>query len=112
MAAKFVLKKTDSGKFMFNLKAGNGEVILTSEQYNSKASAKNGIESVKENSASEGNFEVRTAKNDAPYFVLKAANGQVIGQSEMYSSDSSMKNGIASVMKNAPVAEVDDKTAE
>ena len=112
MAAKFVLKKTDSGKFMFNLKAGNGETILTSEQYNSKASAKNGIDSVKENSASEDRFEARTSSNGAPYFVLKAANGQVIGNSEMYSSEAAMKNGIASVMKNGPAAEVDDKTAE
>ena len=112
MAAKFDLKKTESGKFMFNLKAGNGEVILTSEQYSSKANAKNGVESVRKNSADEGNFEARTSSNDKPYFVLKSGdNGQVIGNSEMYSSEDAMKNGIASVMKNAPDAELDDNTA-
>ncbi len=110
MAAKYDLKKSPSGKFMFNLKAGNGEIILTSELYESKSAAENGIESVKKNSPDDGNFERKTAKSDQPYFVLKAGNGQTIGKSEMYNSASSMENGIKSVMKNGPDARVDDQT--
>ena len=110
MAAKFELKSTASGKPMFNLKAGNGQVILTSETYNSLAAAKNGIESVRTNASDDGRFEIRTNKNDEPYFILKAANGQEIGRSETYSSTSAARKGIASVQRNAPQARVDDVT--
>ena len=108
MAGKFVVKQTASGQFMFSLKASNGEVILTSEMYKSKGGLKNGIKSVKTNAPDKGNFKVMTAKNGEPYFVLRAGNYQVIGRSEMYSSDSALENGIASVMKNAPGAMVED----
>ena len=110
MAGKFDLKKSPSGKFMFNLKAGNGQIILTSELYETKASAENGIESVKKNAADDGRYERRESKKSEPYFVLKAGNGQVIGMSEMYSSTSAMENGIESVKKNGPDAEVEDNT--
>ena len=101
MAGKYDLKKSPSGKFMFNLKASNGQVILTSELYNSKKSAENGIESVKKNVGNDARFERKASKKGEPYFVLKASNGQVIGKSEMYSKAASMENGIASVKKNA-----------
>ena len=110
MAAKFDLKKTANDKFMFNLKAGNGEIILTSEMYESKSAAENGIDSVKENAPNDDRYERKTSKSDQPYFVLKAAHHQVIGQSEMYSSTSAMENGIESVKKNAPDARIDDQT--
>ena len=110
MAAKFDLKKSENGKFMFNLKAGNGEVILTSEMYEAKASAENGIASVRKNATSDALFERRKSKSEQPYFVLKAANHEVIGRSEMYSSESAMENGIDSVRKNAPDARIDDLT--
>lgn len=110
MAGKFELKKAKNGQFMFNLKAANGQVILTSELYKTKASAENGIESVRKNSAREGAFEVRENSRGEPYFVLKATNGQEVGRSEYYSSKASMENGIASVQKNAPDAKVDDVT--
>jgi len=110
MAAKFELKKGNSGQFMFNLKAGNGEVILTSELYKEKHSALNGIESVKNNAGDDARFERKTAKNGQPYFVLKAGNGETIGKSEMYSSVSAMENGIQSVKKNAGSARIDDVT--
>jgi len=111
MAGKFELKKSKSGQFMFNLKASNGQIILTSELYNSKAAATNGIESVQKNAAKDANFERKASSKDQPYFVLKATNGQTIGKSEMYSSAKAMENGIASVKKNAPDAAVDDQTA-
>ena len=61
---------------------------------------------MKKNSATEERYEKLVAKNGKPYFNLKATNGQIIGQSQMYASERNRNNGIASVMKNAPVAEV------
>jgi hypothetical protein len=110
MAGKFELKKSKDGQFMFNLKAANGQVILTSELYKTKPSAENGIESVRKNSAREGAFEVKTNAKGEPYFILKATNGQEVGRSEYYSSTKAMENGIESVKKNAPEAKVEDLT--
>lgn len=110
MAGKFELKKSTNGKFFFNLKAGNGEKILGSEMYETKASADNGIESVKKNSADDARYEKKTSNKGDHYFNLKASNGQVIGTSEMYSTESGRNNGIASVKSNAPSAVVDDQT--
>ena len=106
MPGKFELKKAKNGKFYFNLKAGNGEIILSSQMYADKRGAKNGIESVRKNSASEEQFESLEDKNGNPYFVLKAKNKEVIGKSESYSSSSSMKKGIASVMRNGSESRV------
>ncbi len=106
MAGKFELKQLKNEQYLFNLKASNGQIILTSEQYKSKSGAVNGIESVRKNAANEARFEVMTSKNGEPYFVLKAGNGEIIGRSETYSSDSACKGGIQSVMKNAPDAEL------
>lgn len=103
---KFVITLRKNGEFQFNLKATNGQVILTSEGYNTKAACINGIESVKKNAAIPERFEVKVAKNGKPYFNLKASNGQVIGASQMYASDATLKNGIASVAKNAPDAPI------
>ena len=102
---RFVLT-VKGDQYHFVLQAGNYEPILQSEKYESKAAALNGIESVRKNSAREGAFETKVAKNGESYFVLKATNGQVVGQSEMYSSASGCNNGIESVKKNAPDAEV------
>jgi len=110
MAAKFELKKAKSGDFFFTLKAANGQAILASEQYKAKASAENGIVSVKKNAPDDARYQRKTAKNGKPYFVLTATNGQVIGQSEMYETAAAMENGIASVKKNAPDAKVEDLT--
>ena len=106
MAAKFHLKQGGSGQFMFNLKAGNGEVILTSELYKEKHSALAGIESVKANAGEDARYERKTSKKGEPFFVLKAPNGQVIGQSEMYAAAKGMEAGIASVKANGPGASV------
>lgn len=104
----YELKKTQNGKFMFNLKAANHEVILTSEVYEQKASALTGIESVRKNGPVAANYELKTSSANQPYFVLKAANQQVIGKSEMYSSEATAKNGIESVKKNCVSAEIKD----
>ncbi len=119
---KFVVKETNTG-IKFDLKAGNGEVIATSEVYSSKAACEKGIESVKKNAvvanvedqtvegfATEKNpkFEVYADKAGEFRFRLKATNGQVIATSEGYKSKSGCMNGIESVKKNAPEAEVVD----
>ncbi|NDV82789.1 DUF1508 domain-containing protein [Bacteroides sp. 51] len=108
--AKFEITQRKNGEFQFNLKASNGEIILTSEGYTAKESCKNGIESVKKNSTNDDRFERKLSSNGKFFFNLKAINGQVIGTSEMYESESNRENGIASVKKNAPAAEVVDKT--
>lgn len=110
MAGKFELKKSKDGQFMFNLKASNGQVILTSELYKTKASAENGLESVRKNSAREGAFEVKSNAKGEPYFILKATNGQEVGRSEYYSTKAAMENGLKSVQSNAPDAKIDDLT--
>lgn len=98
------------GSFMWNLKAGNGEIILSSQKYKSKASAKKGIASVMTNCSDDGCFERKVSKNKKPFFVLKAMNGQVIGRSELYESDRSCENGIKSVMKNGAGSPIKDNT--
>jgi uncharacterized protein len=110
MAGKYVLKKAKDGQFYFNLKAGNGEIILTSEMYKAKASANNGIASVQKNSPDESRYDRRVNKAGKDYFVLKAANHQIIGTSEAYNSKASMENGIKSVMKNGPTTKIDDES--
>lgn len=108
MPGKFEIKTGKNGKFHFNLKAANSQVILSSEKYETRKACESGIASVRKNSANDGRFERKTAKDGSAYFVLKAANGEPIGKSEMYKTKRGMENGIASVMKNAPDATVAD----
>jgi uncharacterized protein YegP (UPF0339 family) len=110
MAGKFTLRKTEKGNFVFNLKASNGQIILTSQPYSDKRTAINGIESARKNARNDASFERCTSSDGRPYFLLKAANFQVIGQSEMYSTKASMENGISSVTRNAPAALLQDMT--
>ncbi len=111
MAGKFELKTAKSGQFHFNLLASNGQIILQSEMYETKASALNGISSIQKNAADDARYERLVSKTDKPYFVLKAANHQVIGQSQLYESVASRDNGIESVKKNAPEATINDLSA-
>lgn len=106
---KFEIKMDKAGEYRFNLKAGNGQVILSSEGYKAKSSCTNGIESVKENSQSDNRFE-RKQTATGHKFNLKSSNGQIIGVSEIYNSTSAMENGIESVKKNAPGANIDDQS--
>jgi uncharacterized protein len=104
----YEIKKTANGRFMFNLKAANHEVILTSEVYEQKASALGGIDSVRANGTQEANFEIKKSSGNQPYFVLKAANHEIIGKSEMYSSEAAARNGIESVKRNCGSTELKD----
>lgn len=107
---KFEIFKGKDDHFFFHLKAGNGEIILASQGYTAKASCQNGVDSVATNSKDEGNFEKKVAKDDRHYFVLHAANKQVIGNSQMYTTTSARDHGIHSVHDNATQAEVFDLT--
>lgn len=111
MANKFELYKDKAGEFRFRLKAGNGQIVLVSEGYKSKASAENGIESVRKNAPLDDRYERKESKNGKDMFNLKAANGQVIGTSEQYESSSAMEDCIASLKNNTPGASLDDMTA-
>lgn len=107
MASKFATSQGKDGKDYFVLKASNGEVIFQSQGYSSATGCQNGIESVQKHASDKSNFECREAKDGRMYFVLKASNGQEIGRSQMYKSESGCMNGIDSVMKNAPEAKVE-----
>ena len=117
---KFVVKEVASG-VKFNLEATNGQVIATSEIYESKAACLNGVESVKNNApvaavedltaagcetVTNPKFELYEDKAGQYRFRLKARNGQIIAVSEGYKTKASCENGIDSVKKNAPDAEV------
>ena len=110
MAGKFEISTRSNGEFQFNLKAGNGQVILSSQGYASKPSCTNGIESVRSNSQDDARFERKEASDGRPYFNLLASNGQVIGSSQMYADTSGRDNGIDSVKTNAADASIDDQT--
>ena len=116
----FAVKETATG-IMFNLKAGNGEIIATSEVYNSKDACLNGIESVRKNAVAanledrtvEGfetqknpKFEVYQDKKGEYRFRLKSSNGQIIAVGEGYKAKAGCLNGIESIKKNAPDAEI------
>lgn len=117
---KFEIKETKSG-FKFNLKAGNGEIIATSETYTTESACKNGIESVRKNCVGEiedqtvegfetkknPKFEVYTDKAGEFRFRLKAKNGEIIATGESYKAKKSCLNGIESIKKNAPEAPVE-----
>ena len=111
MAGKFEIKKAKDGEFYFHLKASNGQIILSSEMYKQKSSAENGIASVKKNAPDDSRYERKDTKNGQFMFNLKAANHEVIGTSETYTTIEARNHGIESVKTNAPKAEVDDETA-
>ncbi|MDX7999664.1 DUF1508 domain-containing protein [Xenorhabdus sp. Reich] len=104
------LKKAKNGQFYFNLVAANGDIILNSEMYTTKAAANKGINSVRVNSSDKTRHEVRKNKSGKSYFVLKARNHQIIGVSESYANETSVKKCIQSVMKIGPTESIHDLT--
>ena len=121
---KFVMKATANGGFKFDLKAGNGEVIASSQVYKSQKACEAGIESVRNNALSHtedqtaADFEVKKHPKYELYadkagefrFRLKASNGQIIGVGEGYKAKKSCMNGIKSICKNAADAKIEDTT--
>lgn len=110
MSGWYEISQAKDGQYRFVLKAGNGEIILTSELYKAKASAENGITSVQKNSPDDARYERLVAKNEKPYFNLKAANHQVIGTSQFYASEQSRDKGIESVKNNGTSTTIKDLT--
>jgi uncharacterized protein YegP (UPF0339 family) len=110
MAGKFEFYKDKAGEFRFRLKAGNGEPILASEGYASRAACTNGIESVRKNCLDDERFEKKTTSSGKFRFNLKAKNGQVIGTSQNYENENARDNGIGAVGRAAPEAAVVDQT--
>ncbi len=120
MAGKFEIKETAKGGYMFNLKAGNGQIIATSESYATLDACEKGIESVRKNSQAavedqtvanfeklaHPKYEVYTDKAGETRFRLKATNGQIIVTGESYRSKASCLKGIASIKNNAPEAKI------
>ncbi|PHM66613.1 hypothetical protein Xsto_00942 [Xenorhabdus stockiae] len=104
------LKKAKNGQFYFNLVAANGDIILSSEMYTTKAAANKGIHSVQVNSPDKTRHEVRKNKSGKTYFVLKARNHQIIGISESYGDETTMKKGMQSVMKTGVTDKIRDLT--
>ena len=109
---QFEIFKRKNGEFQFNLKASNGEIILTSEGYMTKDSCKKGVESVRRNSADKSKFDMLESKSGKSYFNIRAANGRVIGTSEMYESMANRDNGIKAVQMTAPKAKIVDLTVK
>lgn len=111
MSGKFEIFLAKNNEFYFRLKAGNGENILGSEGYKTKASCHKGIASVQSNAGEMSRYEKKTSEGGKFSFNLKATNGQVIGVSQSYQTESGRDNGIVSVSKNAPDATIVDLTA-
>ena len=110
MAGWYEISQANDGQYRFVLKAGNSEVILTSELYKANASALNGIDSVQKNSPEDGRYDRLEAKNGKPYFNLKAANHQIIGTSQLYGSEQARDKGIESVKHNGGSETIKDLT--
>lgn len=105
--SKFIIKKSIDEQYYFVLLAKNSEIILTSEMYTQISSVKKGIQSVKENSDYDAQYNRLISKDNKHYFTLKARNGEIIGVSETYNSKQAMENGIQSVKNNAPIANIE-----
>jgi uncharacterized protein len=99
---KYAISKTKGGGDYFNLKATNGQIILTSVMYSSLAECTDAIESVRKNCSDDNRYERKVSSNNKHYFNLTSSNGQVLGKSEMYESVAGMETGIASVKRNGP----------
>lgn len=106
--AKFEIYSDKSGQFRFRLKADNGEKLLGSEGYRDKASARNGVASVKENAPHDERYERANSSDGKFYFNLKAANHEIIGTSETYETAGNRDEGIEDVKRVSPGAQVID----
>jgi uncharacterized protein len=106
MAAHFVITDSKDHQLMFNLKAANGQIILTSGRYATAAALEEAIESVRRNAPLDERYERRENSKGEPYFILRNRDSQELGRSEYYSSVSAMENGIDSVKTNGPHATV------
>ena len=105
-----IFKDRNNEEFYFHLKAANGEIVLQSEGYKQKASAYNGIASVRRHSFHLKNFKKSRSKDKQYYFALRANNHEVIGMSEMYQRSAGRDHGISVIRGLAPTAPIIDLT--
>ncbi len=110
MPGKFEVYKDKAGEFRFRLKAANGQNILSSEGYSAKASCLNGVESVKKNSQNPDRFVKKKTSSGKFRFNVTSSNGQVVGTSQSYKSESGCSNGMKSVAECSPGASTDDQS--
>jgi uncharacterized protein YegP (UPF0339 family) len=103
---KFVVQKSGS-QFYFYLTADNGQIVLNSELYTRRGTVDEGVASVRSNAPLDNRYDRRRSRNGQSYFVLTAATGEVIGTSEMHTSEGAMAEAIESVKRSAPGAGVE-----
>lgn len=106
----YELEKVRNGHFIFKLKGMNGEIILASATFCSKASAENAIHFARYNAPDENNYELLRSTTKQPYFVLRGKNYQVLGQGGPYSSESAARQAIKDAMACAVTEEIMDLT--
>lgn len=111
MPGTFHLRKTADGQFRFTLEAGNGQLLLVSEAYPARSAALGGIEAVRRSVAGEAAFEPLTGEDGHPCFILRGADGRLLGHSQGFASAAGCRLGIDSVRRHAPAAELADETA-
>lgn len=110
MASNFRIKRSTDGQYHFTLEADNSQVVLSSERYKDKASALKGIASVRKHAPDAQRYGKLVSSGGQAYFVLKAANGQVVGTSQMYASEATRDAGIQACVANALSATLVDTT--
>jgi len=110
MSGKYLLHPAGDAQFHWDLKAGNAQTILSSQLYKAKAGAESGIESCRNNSGDEVRYTRMVSEKNQPYFVLKSGNGEIIGTSQMYSSEAARDAGVASCKENGPTGVTQDDT--
>ncbi len=108
MGASFEITRNDKGEYYFKLTNADGKTLLRSEGYTAKASAKNGVESVRKNAGVAGKLEVKEAKDGRPYLNLRAANGQVVATSPMFADQAACEAAVAAITTGAAGAPLTD----
>jgi hypothetical protein len=110
MVGKFEILKAGDGRFAFRLKAANGHTLLNSETYTTKAAAENATAAVQRYCADETAYERLITEDGSHYFQVRAANGQVLARSDVYTTEPGLDEGIASVRRIAVEAMLVDGT--
>lgn len=109
---KFIINRRVNYEYQFNLKAENGENLLTGEGFVKKIACQMAIEAVRVNSQTDAKYERRISKNDKEYFILKSRFGKILGKSRMYTTESEMEKAIDYMKINALKAEIIDETID
>jgi hypothetical protein len=104
----YELKRSVDGKYVFNLKGEQHEVLLTSHPFPKKTEALAAIETMRRSGASESSFELKRAVTGNPFFVLKSERDEVLGRSEFFGSESAAWRAMQAARKQCPTVDVRD----